>query len=104
MFASTSTKYSIESALFATRVTSSHSKVWKDPEKVKAITNMLPPASLADLRRLMGILAYIMRFVKKLEEYTELLRPFLKKNLFNGNQPIQLLWTRSKSLSQTCLF
>ena len=74
-------KYQVSSVRYMHHIISQQG-VKVDPEKVKAITNMPPPTSLADLRRLMGMLAYIVKFVPMLAEYTEPLRHLLKKNYF----------------------
>ena len=58
-----------------------------DPEKIAAIRDMLAPQSVADLRRLMGMLAYISKFIPKMADFTEPLRSLLKKNsMFQWSQ------------------
>ena len=68
-----------------------------DPEKIAAIRDIPAPQSVADLRRLMGMLAYISKFIPKMADFTEPLRSLLKKNsMFQWSQNHAVAFERIK--------
>lgn len=55
-------------------------KVKPDPERIKAIINLPQPSNISELRRFLGMINYIMKFVPNLAEKTKNLRDLLNKN------------------------
>ena len=51
-----------------------------DPEKISGITRMLPPTSIPELRRVLGMVNQLAKFVPDLAEKTEPLRTLLVKD------------------------
>lgn len=51
-----------------------------DPNKVKAIREMAPPHSKAELETILGMVTYLSRFVPRLSEATAPLRQLLKES------------------------
>ena len=52
-----------------------------DPEKIRAIIEMLPPESKQDLRRLLGMVNYLSQYIPNMSEITAPLRSRLKKDV-----------------------
>ena len=61
-----------------------------DPQKVSAIKEMPPPTSKQDLKRFMGMIAYLGKFIVNLSETTAPLRKLLEKDtLWSFHKPQQ---------------
>ena len=79
------------------KVTSNGLKV--DPEKVKGITSMTRPKNLAELRRFMGMLNYMSKFLPKLAEVMQPLHNFLKKEVpYNWSQNEERAFNKVKEM------
>ena len=50
-----------------------------DPEKVKAVSNMSPPKDITELRRFLGMVNYLTKYLSHVTNMTELLRNLTKK-------------------------
>ena len=50
------------------------------PEKISAILNMPQPTDLASVRRFLGMIQYLAKFLPKLSDMTWLLRLLTQKN------------------------
>uniref|UniRef100_A0A671WXU4 Gypsy retrotransposon integrase-like protein 1 n=1 Tax=Sparus aurata TaxID=8175 RepID=A0A671WXU4_SPAAU len=64
-----------------------------DPNKVKAIREMAPPRSKAELETILGMVTYLSRFAPRLSEATASLRQLLKENnefVWDSNHDIAL--------------
>lgn len=55
--------------------------VQPDPEKTKAITNMPEPTNTTELRRFLGMINYLMKFIPQLAEKTQPLRLLLHQDM-----------------------
>jgi hypothetical protein len=55
--------------------------VQMDPTKLEAIQKMPPPQNVTELRRVLGMLNYVQKFVPELAEKTRPLRELLKKDI-----------------------
>jgi hypothetical protein len=54
----------------------SHSGIDANPEKIKAIEEMWPPARIKDVQKLMGYFTALSRFISRLAEWA---LPFIKQ-------------------------
>ena len=59
----------------------SENGVHADPEKMEAITLMSPPQDLGELRRFMGMVNYLAKFLPNLSTVMKPLHDLLKKNV-----------------------
>ena len=70
-----------------------------DPQKVSAIREMPPPTSKKDLKRFMGMIAYLGKFIVNLSETTAPLRKLLEKDtLWSFDKPQQDAFDTLKDL------
>ena len=70
-----------------------------DPQKVSAIKEMPPPTSKQDLKRFMGMIAYLSKFIVNLSETTAPLRKLLEKDtLWSSEKPQQDAFDTLKDL------
>ena len=70
-----------------------------DPKKVQAITNMPSPKTKEALKSLMGMLAYLGKFIPHLAEVTEPLREIQKKGvIFEWKTPQEKAFNRLKKI------
>ncbi len=66
------------------------SGVYADPEKVRAITHMSEPTNTSEMRRFMGMINHLGKFLPNLAEKTQPLRDLLqKKNMWAWGEPQQ---------------
>ena len=63
-----------------------------DNEKVEAINQLKPPKNLKELRRLLGMLNYLSRFIPKFSDLTHPLRQLLKKDN-------EFYWTKEQEIA-----
>jgi transposase InsO family protein len=54
-------------------------KLYPDPEKIKAISNFPSPQDKKSLKRFLGMMSFLRKFVKNYNEMTDLFRPLLKE-------------------------
>ena len=70
-----------------------------DPEKVKAITEFPTPTNVGDVRRYLGMVNHLAKFVPNLAEITQPLRELLEKNrLWTWNENQQRAFEKTKEL------
>ncbi|KAJ8405363.1 hypothetical protein AAFF_G00318360 [Aldrovandia affinis] len=65
----------------ATSDTESTSMAYPDEVKVKAITQMQPPKDITDLRRILGMIHSLGRYLPKLSEVTKPLKELMKTDV-----------------------
>ncbi|KAJ8890715.1 hypothetical protein PR048_010224 [Dryococelus australis] len=69
-----------------------------DPAKIEAIRDMPQPQSVTDVRRLLGMVNYVGKFVPNLAEITEPIHQLLKEsNAFLWEEPQELAFKRSNN-------
>ena len=74
-----------------------------DPDKTAAVTNMLPPRNVTELRRFLGMVNQFSKFSPYLSELTHPLRQLLSpKNLWTWNETMDRAFSRvKKSLTES---
>jgi transposase InsO family protein len=80
----------------------SHKGIRPNPEKVQAIEKMPPPQSKEDVRRFLGMVTYLQKFIPKLSEVDKPLRDLLKNDvMFTWSKECKASFQKLKELCST---
>ena len=91
-------KFCVRSAKYMGHIVTNQG-VKADPEKIAAIKDLPTPQSVTDLRRVMGMIAYITKYIPNMADFTEPLRFLLKKNsMFQRSQNHTIAFERIKQI------
>ena len=73
--------------------------IYPDPDKIKAIQQLVPPTSKTDLQKFLGMVNYLARFIPGYSDATELLRSLLKKSsVWHWTELHASAWTQLKTM------